>query len=97
MLAREDATHQICFCTVDALLMLELKDNSNDIDYEVAEIGKKIMEQLMLDFNLNEENAADLFFSSAVFEKLSEKSTEFYLKNWQEIHEMLKQELNFSV
>jgi hypothetical protein len=96
MLSREEPTHQICFCTVDSLLMLELKDNSNDIDYEVSEIGGKIMGQLLLDFNFDEEKAADLFFSSFVFGTLSEKSTEFYLKTWQEIYELLKQELNKS-
>jgi hypothetical protein len=94
MLSREEPTHQICFCAVDSLLMLELKDNSNDIDYEVSEISGKIMEQLVLDFNLEEEKAADLFFSSAVFGNLSEKSTEFYLKTWNEIYELLKKELN---
>jgi len=80
--------------TTKSGLMLELKDNSNDIDYEVSEIGGKIMEQLILDFNYNEEKAADLFFSSAIFGKLADVETKFYLKDWQEIYKMLKKELN---
>ena len=95
MLAREEPTHQICFCTVDSLLMLELKDNSNDIDCEVSETSGKIMKRLILDFNFDEEKAADIFFSSTTFGRLSEKSTELYLKSWQEIYQMLKQELSF--
>ncbi|MDR2969674.1 MAG: hypothetical protein LBV32_08740 [Tannerellaceae bacterium] len=93
MLSREEPTHQICFCTVDALLMLELKDNSNDIDYEVSEIGGKIMEQLVIDFDMDEEKATDMFYTSTVFAHLSDESTGLYQKPWQEIYEMLKSEL----
>ncbi|GHT65068.1 hypothetical protein FACS189451_12770 [Bacteroidia bacterium] len=60
----------------------------------MSETGEKIIEQFVLDFDFGEEKAADLFFSSAVFGKLSEKSTEIYLKDWHEIYQMLKQELN---
>jgi len=93
MLSREEPTHQICFCTVDSLLMLELKDNSNDIDYEVSEIAGKIIEQLIFDYNFDEEKSADLFFSSETFGKLSDTKTELYKKDWTEIYELLKQEL----
>jgi len=87
-------THQICFCTGRSLQMLELKDNNNNIDYEVSEIGEKIIEQLIIDFNFDEEKSADLFFSSEIFGKLSDIKTEFYKKDWTEIYELLKQELN---
>ena len=93
MLSREEPTHQIYFCTVDSLLMLELKDNINDIDYEVSEIGGEIMKQLILDFNFDEEKSADLFFTSEIFEKLSNTATKLYKKDWTEIYELLKQEL----
>ena len=93
MLSREEPTHQICFCTVDSLLMLEIKDNSNDIDYEVSEIGGEIIKQLIFDFNFDEEKSADLFFTSETFRKLSNTATKLYKKDWTEIYKLLKQEL----
>jgi len=57
-------THQICFCTGRSLQMLSYIENPKDIDYELSEIGEPLLEQLMLDFNFDEEKAADLFFSS---------------------------------
>ncbi|GHT02092.1 hypothetical protein FACS189421_14630 [Bacteroidia bacterium] len=96
MLTYHEETHQICFCTTNALQLLDYIEDDNDIiDCELYQIGERIMEQLMIDFNFNEDKAADLFFSSAVFGKLSEKSTGLYLKNWQEIYEMIKIDLNF--
>jgi hypothetical protein len=43
--------------------------------------------------SLTEMKAADLFYNSKTFTQLANKSTEFYLKFWQEIYEMLKAEL----
>jgi len=96
MLSREEPTHQICFCSADSLLMLEKKDNSSGIDYEVSEIGELLLEQFMLDFNFDEEKAADLFFSSETFGKLADETTEFYKKNWIEIYELLLNELKLA-
>jgi len=87
-------THQICFCTGRSLQMLSYTENAKDIDYELAEIGEFLLEQFMLDFNFDEEKAADLFFSSKTFGKLSDRSTEFYKKTWQEIYKLLLNELN---
>ncbi|GHT35116.1 hypothetical protein FACS189434_12430 [Bacteroidia bacterium] len=94
MLKHHEETHQICFCTINALQMLDEVDTENDIDYELHLIGEQITEQLMLDFGFNEDKATDLFFSSATFGQLAEKSTGFYLKTWQEIYQLLKKELN---
>jgi len=85
-------THQICFCTADSLLMLKLKDK-NFVKYEVSEIGEPLLEQFVTDFNIDEETAADKFFSSKTFAKLADETTELYKKTWQEIYELLKQEL----
>ena len=96
MLRREEPTHQICFCTADSLLMLEYLENTKDISYEVSEIGEPLLEQFILDFNIDEETAADKFYSSKTFTKLADESTELYKKPWQEIYELLKQELKIS-
>jgi len=93
MLRREEPTHQICFCTADSLLMLEYIENTKDINYEVSEIGEPLLEQFVIDSNTDEEKATDLFFSSKTFAQLADATTELYKKSWQEIYELLKQEL----
>ncbi|MDL2227857.1 DUF3990 domain-containing protein [Odoribacter sp. OttesenSCG-928-L07] len=95
MLRREEATHQICFCTADSLLMLELKDKNSDIGYEISEIGESLLKELVIGQGIDEEQAADLFYSSNTFGKLADISTELYKKSWQEIYEMLKLEFSY--
>jgi hypothetical protein len=96
MLRHEEPTHQICFCTADSLLMLEYQDKNKDISYEISEIGESLLEKLMLDNQIDEIKATDLFYNSGTFAQLADKSTGFYLKTWQEIYEMLKKELKNS-
>jgi predicted RNA-binding protein YlxR (DUF448 family) len=91
---KHSENHQICFCTVNSLQMLEYVENPKDIEYEVSEIGESLLEQFVMDFDIDEETAADRFFSSKTFAKLADESTEFYKKEWQEVYELLKQELN---
>ena len=91
---KHSENHQICFCTVNSLQMLEYVENPKDIEYEVSEIGESLLEQFVIDFEIDDETAADKFFSSKTFAKLADDSTEFYKKKWQEIYELLKQELN---
>jgi hypothetical protein len=97
MLAYHEKTHQICFCTVNALQTLDYADNSNNIEYELYKIGEKNTEQLMLDFNIDEDKANDLFFSSNVFTKLSDETTKFYEKTWEEIYKLLSDELKMTL
>ncbi|GHT77855.1 hypothetical protein AGMMS50262_19860 [Bacteroidia bacterium] len=56
-------------------------------------IDEKIVEQLVLDCQIDEEKAAELFYNSNTFTQLSDETTTFYLKNWTEIYELLKNEL----
>jgi hypothetical protein len=86
-------THQICFCTRRSLQMLNYIENSEEIEYELSEIGESLLKQFVLDSNFDEEKAADIFYSSNTFGKLADKSTEDYKKSWQELYEMLKTEL----
>ncbi|MDR2148344.1 MAG: DUF3990 domain-containing protein [Tannerella sp.] len=86
-------THQICFCTGRSLQMLDCTDKTKEIEYGISEIGEPLIEQFILDFNIDEETATDKFFSSDTFAKLADESTKFYKKTWQEIYELLKQEL----
>ena len=86
-------THQICFCTGRSLQMLNYIGSPEDIGYELSKIGESLLEQFVIDFNFDEEKATDIFYSSNIFGKLADESTQFYKKSWQEIYEMLKSEL----
>ena len=93
MLKYSEPNHQICFCTINSLQMLDFIENPTDISYEISEIGEPLLEKLMLDNHIDEIKAADLFYNSETFTRLADASTGFYEKPWQEIYEMLKQEL----
>jgi len=90
-LKHPEPSHQICFCTVKSLKSLKKIDYK--IIYNVNNINEPIIEQLVHDYRIDETKAADLFFSSSIFGKLADVETKFYLKDWQEIYEMLKKEL----
>jgi hypothetical protein len=74
--------------------MLENETDSHiDHLFHTEDIGEAVIESLILDRNINETKAADLFFASDTFAQLSDRATGLYLKPWQEIYEMLKKEL----
>jgi len=86
-----EQTHQICFCTRKSLQMIELIDDEPNLNVRI--IGESILETLMIERNLNEIEATDVFYSSKTFALLSDQSTEFYKKTWQEIYKLLLNEL----
>ncbi|MCL2072707.1 MAG: DUF3990 domain-containing protein [Marinilabiliaceae bacterium] len=85
-------THQIAFCTLESLQMLEKvkkKQFVNDID--------DIITQLMVtEFNLTEAQTIDIYFQSKTYGKLIDENTEFSKKDWQEVYELLKTELKYN-
>jgi len=84
-------THQIAFCTLESLQMLEkVKKNKfvNDID-------DAITQSLVTEFDITEQQAIDLYFQSKTYGKLIDENTELYKKTWQEIYEFLKTELKY--
>jgi hypothetical protein len=93
MLAMHEETHQICFCTVNSLQLLDYVENETDMTLYIADITKPLLEQLILDNQIDEQKATDLFYNSETFTQLADESTELYKKPWQEIYEMLKLEL----
>ncbi|GHV68638.1 hypothetical protein FACS1894199_16180 [Bacteroidia bacterium] len=88
MLAHHEETHQICFCTAHSLQLLDYKSQI-DMIFSIEDISEPIVEQLMLDLQIDEEKAADLFYSSATFTQLANSDTKLYEKEWQEIYQML--------
>jgi hypothetical protein len=91
MLSREEETHQICFCTLIALHTLERIDTTPR--RPIINIAEPLLEALMLDRNIDEMAAVDIFFTSNTLALLADKETMLYKKSWQEIYEMLKQEI----
>jgi hypothetical protein len=94
-LMHHEETHQICFCTLKSLQMLKRKDRINSL--KITHITEPIIETLMIENDLKEIEAADLFYTSDTFTQLSDVSTGFYEKSWQEIYEFLKTELKSKI
>jgi hypothetical protein len=93
-LRHHEPTHQICFCTPRALLMLENKIDSNvDHLFGTEDASEAIIVSIIFDRNMDAREASKLFFSSTTFAQLSDKTSGLYLKPWQEIYELLKKEL----
>jgi hypothetical protein len=90
-LTYHEQTHQICFCTVASLQVIVRPDKNAMLN--VVRIGESIVESLVLDREINEDIAADLFYNSTTFAQLTDTSTQFYKKTGIEIYGMLKKEL----
>jgi hypothetical protein len=69
------------------------KHHTEGVVTEFIYYNSSFTERLMEDFKLNEMEAADNFYTSTTFQQLADITTNFYLKTWQEIYEMLKIEL----
>jgi hypothetical protein len=91
MLACHEETHQICFCTARSLQLLDYEPPI-DINFFIEDISEPLVEQLMLDLQIDETKAADMFYSSATFTQLANPATKLYEKEWQEIYRMLLSE-----
>ena len=56
-------------------------------------IDSEVILALMKDYGTTELEAADIYYTSIIFGKLTDETTELYKKSWQEIYEALKREL----
>jgi len=91
-LTHHKPTHQICFCTVRSLQMIVAIDKKYYID--VKHISRPIIEKLITEQNIAKYDATDRLYNSNTFSQLSDKTTKLYKKQWTEIYDMLKIELN---
>ncbi len=87
-----EETHQICFCTLNSLQALIYVNKTPR--RKITDISEPLIEELMLDRDIDAMSAMDIFYASNTFAQLTDETTEFYLKPWQEIYELLKEELN---
>ena len=67
------------------------------IDIAIYDIGDKVVQSLMTDYGINEMDATDRYYTSNTYTQLADENTEFYLKSWQEIYELLKQEIDVNI
>ena len=86
-----EQTHQICFCTLQSLLSLEIIDDDQRFDNE--DLYSMLISSLMNDYKFSEREATHRLYRSAVFARLSDKDTKMYEKAWQDIYKMLQTEL----
>ncbi|NDV57375.1 DUF3990 domain-containing protein [Bacteroides sp. 519] len=84
-------SHQICFCTMQSLQALS--QAKGRIDIAIYDIGDHVVQSLMIDYDINELEATDRYYTSTTYAQLADESTGFYKKTWQEIYELLKKEL----
>ena len=81
-------THQICFCTHRSLQALK------PIDKKVIKTNDdSIVESLLSEWNITEDKAIDMYYSSKIYSLLIDESTGLYKKTWIEIYHQLLQEL----
>lgn len=90
-LTHKEPSHQICFCTVKSLLMLERTDFKGITAIERA--SENIVGRLIADCNMSDAEATDTFYNSDTYAGLSDVSTQKYRLPWDEIYAMLRDEL----
>ena len=89
---KHSVSHQIAFCTEKSLVMLT--KSWNKIDLNEFAIDEAILQSLVVDFELNEQQAIDFYFQSNTYNVLIDETTKLYEKPWTEIYRLLLAELN---
>ncbi|GHT28298.1 hypothetical protein AGMMS49574_02330 [Bacteroidia bacterium] len=91
--SHSEETHQICFCTVNALQTIKPIVDNPDINCLIEDISESLLEALVSDFQMSDAEASDSLYLSDTFTQLHNASTGLYLNPFQEIYAMLKKEL----
>jgi hypothetical protein len=89
---KHSISHQIAFCTEKSLAMLT--KSWNKVDLNEFTIDENIIQSLVVDYELTEQQAVDLYFQSEIYKQIIDETTKLYEKNWTEIYQLLLQELN---
>ena len=88
---KRDPSHQIAFCTQRSLRML--RKSFKKIDFNEITIDDAITQSLVVDYEMNDEQATDAYFNSKTYLLLMDENSGYYQKPWQEIYALLKQEM----
>jgi hypothetical protein len=86
-----EETHQISFCTLNSLQTLDYVNQTPRRN--ITDISEPLIEKLMIEKDIDEIQATDIFFTSKTYTRLANETTELYKKSWQEIYEILGKEL----
>jgi len=89
---KRDPSHQIVFCTQRSLRVLE--KSFKKMDFNEITIDDAVVQSLVVDYNMNEDQATKTYFKSKTYSLLLDEKNGYSDKPWQEIYAMLKQELN---
>ena len=89
-LTYRETTHQICLCTTKSLGAIKLI--SDDVSLDVEEIAKFVV-AAMTKSGTDRLTAINLFYNSETFACLVDRKTNLFHKSWQEIYQMLQNEL----
>ena len=85
-------SHQIAFCTMVSLQMLEWVNKKTDLSS--LGIDDIIIQTLIKNNDISGEKAVDFYFSSNTYKQLSDETTGLLNKSWNEIYDLIKLELN---
>jgi hypothetical protein len=88
---KHTVSHQIALCTQKSLQMIKKAMSKPDLN-EMA-IDDAITQSLIVDFEMDDYQAIDTYFNSKTYSLLIDETTELYKKSWQDIYELLKQEM----
>ena len=84
-------SHQIAFCSMVSLQMLKWVNKKTDLSsYGIDDV---IIQTLIKENNMSEKDAIDLYFSSNTYKQLTNETADLAEKSWEEIYELLKQEI----
>jgi hypothetical protein len=86
-----EPTHQICFCTVKSLQMLE-KITRLEIS-SIEDIAEAVIMALVTEQGKTEVEAIDIFYKSVTFAQLTEKKSSLLSRPWTETYNLFFQEL----
>jgi len=85
-------SHQIAFCTMVSLQMLEWVNKKTDL--LSLGIDDVIIQTLIKNNDISEEKAIEFYFCSNIYKQLTDETTDLHNKTWKEIYNLLKHELN---
>ena len=88
---KHEPSHQIAFCSLVSLQMLEWVNKKSDIT--LLGVDDAVIQSLVINKNLSEEKAIDIYFNSDTYRQLTDEMTELFKKPWQEIYNLLEKEL----
>ena len=88
---KHQPSHQIAFCTLVSLQMLEWVKTKSDLS--LFNIDDTITQFLVRDYGMSEEKAVDMYFDSNTYQQLTDETTGLYQESCDKIYDLLKREI----